>query len=177
MNEHDEKLHNLMYGLLYPAILGAGIALLVTYGIQVGRQDSFYIQRYSLGVITLLIFCVSYGNTYGLGKYPLSAFLLDVLEIICMGICFWALGLFYKDIGGPVKVLWFSISLGFTLLVIQSVWLNRVDKKALKSWHIAPRVMAVLVIVAGSLCNCTWGVLAESAALLVVLGVYVRKNW
>jgi len=177
MKAADRKLHNLMYGLLYPAILGAGIALLVTYVLQVGLQDAFFVQRVSLGVITLLLFCVSYGNAFDPKEYRSSAFFLDTAEIVFMGICFWALNLFYKDIGGPVKFGWFSFSLGFTLLGVQSVWLKLVGKDPAEGRYLIPRIAAVLVIAAGYLCRCTWGVLAESGALLVILGIYVRKNW
>ena len=177
MEAADRKLHNLMYGLLYPAILGAGIALLVAYVLQVGLQDAYFVQRVSLGVITLLLFCVSYGNAFDPSRYGSSAFFLDTAEIVFMGICFWSLNLFYKDIGGPVKFGWFSFSLSFTLLVVQSMWLKLVGKNPAEGRYLIPRVAAVLVILAGYLCRCTWGVLAESGALLVILGIYVKKNW
>jgi hypothetical protein len=49
MKKPDKKLHDLMYGLLYPAILGAGIVLLVTYGIQVGLCDIFLSKDFPSG--------------------------------------------------------------------------------------------------------------------------------
>jgi len=177
MAPSENKLHNLMYGLLYPAILGAGIALLIAYGIQVGVHGDLFIQRFSLAVITLLIYCVAYGNSFDPTKYGPSAFLLDIVEIICMGVCFWALGLFYKDFYGPAKFGLFGFSLSFSLLGVQSLWLKKVGQKPTEGRYLVPRVVAVMVILAGSFCSCAPATLADSGALLIILGIYVRRNW
>jgi hypothetical protein len=93
-------LQQLMYGLIYPAVLGTGIVLT---GVRGAHDGSFFNAlldpSIQLGFIAGLFFCASFDSAFywpprQSGHYSAWAFGVDFIEVVLMFICFHYLRLF-----------------------------------------------------------------------------------
>lgn len=84
-NSPSPVLHSLVYGLLYPAILGAALVVLAREGLTTGGwaglRDS---PRLQTGLLLAVVFAVSYSRGSVRKPYPILLALFDSLEIALM---------------------------------------------------------------------------------------------
>jgi hypothetical protein len=88
--DFSKKLHALMYGLHYPAVLGTGfvVALLRIVGHTMQSPAA------SVSLIVWLFFCLSFASAIGFEEeYGWFAFVVDFLELVGMFSCLFVLRL------------------------------------------------------------------------------------
>jgi hypothetical protein len=104
-NDPTPPFHQLMYGLLYPGVLGAGIVLTA---VRAAHDDSaskaLLDPAIHVAVTSAIFFMASFVSAFywptttphalHLPRYSVGAFACDVAEIVLMFICFHYLGLF-----------------------------------------------------------------------------------
>jgi hypothetical protein len=178
----QSALQQLMYGLIYPAVLGTGITMT---GVRAAHHHSFHDAildpTVELGIIAGCFFCASFdavfycpkGRTY---KYTRLAFLLDCVEVVLMFVCFHFLRLF-ED---PNQLQTPNLLIAYLMLAIDVVlqfgWRAFVGLEVLYLWWLRLGVAIVLIV------GCIWGQMywwvnsmATVAVGLAVIG-YVLKD-
>lgn len=124
--ETKRRLHWLMYGLYYPAVLGTGVVVALQRATaQVIRGPAI-----SVAVTAGAFFSLSFASAMGLEKeYSLGPFLLDVAEVIGMFVCF----VFLNLIDPPTWVTP-SVTLAYVILtaivVFQVAWRKSIGLQA-----------------------------------------------
>lgn len=95
----SERLHALMQGLFFPASLGTCLVMLVLHVVsaQVGQAQSISTTtadpRFWFAVALLLIFTLSYDQTYWCHNYTGKHFVVDLAESIALLVAFSLMGL------------------------------------------------------------------------------------
>jgi hypothetical protein len=126
------KLHHLMDGLIYPAVIGAGLVVL---GLRVADSlrhvpdkppDEAILGRVALGMMLLYLYGISYVAFKDVEEngYGWRPFLADIGEALIMFVCFLMLSLLEN--GKPEEVLYPVIAglLAIDILVLQPIWLT-----------------------------------------------------
>ena len=177
--EAPPPLQQLMYGLIYPAVLGTGIVLT---GVRAAHHssaiDAFLIRSILLGTVAGLFFCASFDSAFywpdgETGHYTSLAFGVDFVEVILMFICFHYLRLF-ED---PARLLAPFLPAAYMALMadvlLQFIWRSVVGLNWRHKWLLRTSVAAVLLI--GSLFghHFPWVNVAVSFAVGVSVVVYV----
>jgi len=116
-SEQKRRLHWLMYGLYYPAVLGAGIVVALQHIIA----GSIHGPAIAVAVTAGAFFSLSFASAMGFEtQYGLSAFLLDIAEVGGMFACFVFLDLIDPPPWTP------SVSLAYVVLlavvIFQVAW-------------------------------------------------------
>src|SRR5437016_2006814 len=75
-------LHWVMYGLYYPAVLGTGIVETLHHA---NANSPAIFVALTAGAFFSLSFALALGREH---SYPVGPFLLDVVEVVCMFLCF-----------------------------------------------------------------------------------------
>jgi hypothetical protein len=79
------RLHWLMYGLYYPAVLGTGVVVAV----QHAAAHAIRGPAIAVALTSGAFFSLSFASAAGFeNRYDLGAFVLDILEVIGMFSCF-----------------------------------------------------------------------------------------
>jgi hypothetical protein len=161
----NQKLHNIMFGLYYPAVLGTGLVTLNLHGTY---HDSFPSAlrdpAIQLGAVFLLYFTASFAASFEPPKYGACAFIFDLIEVALMFLAFYFLRLFESSLVTP------QVHGAYVVLVIsillQFAWRWAAGKK--KPWTRAYlRLIAVAILIGG----CFMDTSHKSAHLAVVLAV------
>lgn len=177
--EAPPPLQQLMYGLIYPAVLGTGIVLT---GVRAAHHssaiDALLDPSIQLGVMAGLFFCASFDSAFywpagKTGHYTGRAFALDFLEVILMFICFHYLRLF-ED---PVKLLEPFLPAAYIMLMadvlLQFFWRMAVGLDWRYRWVLRTSVAGVLLLGALFGQRFWWINVAVSLAVGVFVVVYV----
>jgi len=173
-------LQQLMYGLIYPAVLGTGITMTaVRAAHHHSVVNALLDPSIELGVIAGLFFCASFDSAFywppgQKGHYRKSAFGIDFLEVILMFICFHYLRLFEdpRELQKP-DLFHAYLMLGIDVL-LQFGWRAVVGLDWLYRWWLRLSIAIVLFI------GCSWGgshssvniVVSSAVALAVVIYVF-----
>jgi uncharacterized membrane protein len=121
-----------VYALLYPAIVGAGLATLLGH-YALTRDDPYNVERLALGGMTVAIYSASFLSLDDNDPYPPWALLLDICEVGIIFCCFWALGLLDIMNRDDLHYLRFASLLALDLLIVQSMWRAVVTPNFLKT--------------------------------------------
>jgi hypothetical protein len=173
-------LQQLMYGLIYPAVLGTGITMTaVRAAHHHSVVNALLDPSIELGIIAGLFFCASFDSAFywppgQKGHYRKSAFGIDFLEVILMFICFHYLRLFEN----PSELQTPNLLVAYLMLAIdvllQFVWRKVVGLDPLYRWWLRLGIAIVLFV------GCAWGdshswvniVVSIAVALAVVIYVF-----
>jgi hypothetical protein len=172
--------HQLMYGLIYPAVLGTGIVLT---GVRAAHHSStinaLLDPSIQLGVMAGLFFCASFDSAFywpagtTINDYKKAAFGLDFVEVVLMFICFHYLRLF-ED---PTKLQEPCLSVAYLRLMadvlLQVLWRHVVHLGWSYRWKLRTTVAAVLLL--GSMFGQRfwWVNVAISIAVGAIVVIYV----
>ena len=114
-----KRLHALMYGLHYPAVLGTGfvVALLrITSG-------TIHAPAASVSLIVWLFFCLSFASAIGFEeKYNWGAFIVDCIELAGMFACLFALRLMDPALDAPPPSVRLAYGILMGVVVLQFAW-------------------------------------------------------
>ena len=180
-------IHQLMYGLLYPGVLGTGIVLTA---VRAAHDDSvsraFLDQSVHTSVTACLFFAASFVSAYYWPppaahpaqppKYSGGAFACDLLEIVLMFICFHFLGLFELPTIVAPNLLWACLALAADVL-LQFIWRKAAHiKDWWRMWKL--RCFTAAVMVAGAFFGKECPVVTIVIALFVLGFVvyYIAKD-
>jgi hypothetical protein len=157
MASNEEKLHHLMDGLLYPAVIGVGFVVLlirVVEGFRPFNQGFWPTEpgvwsQLVLGVMTLCIYADSYvAFTDVLGEqYKPRILPPDLLEVVLIFGCLWALNLLDPNSPKTIRYWAFCLFLCVDILAIQPWWLKAASKPASEGYGL--RLLAVVFLVFG----------------------------
>lgn len=147
-------LQQLMYGLIYPAVLGTGIVLTGVRGAHDGSLfNALTDPSIQLGFIAGLFFCASFDSAFywppkQKGHYSAWAFGVDFVEVVLMFICFHYLRLFeLPDKPAP------NLRLAYAMLaadvVLQYLWRWVTGLEVLYRWKL--RLFIAVVLAAGAI--------------------------
>ena len=147
-------LQQLMYGLIYPAVLGTGIVLVgVRAAHHISALNVLLDPSVQLGVMAGLFFCASFDSAFywpagETGKYTRWAFALDALEVALMFVCFHFLRLF-ED---PAKLVPPFLPVAYLTLagdvLLQFGWRALVGLNWTYRWKL--RLSIAVVLIAGA---------------------------
>ena len=166
-----QRLKNLMYGLLYPAVLGTGLVAIATrISTHISAAHSGIDNSVVLGSLFLVFFCASFVAADD-GTYCCKAFLLDVVEVILMFLCFYYLGLFEEDNPKP----WMAGAYA-TFMVLQPLQLLWREVVGLDPEHLLElRFLMLIAFAVGLLFSdrIDWMTPAVSVTSLLLIYLYV----
>jgi hypothetical protein len=175
-------LQQLMYGLIYPAVLGTGITMTaVRAAHHHSVVNALLDPSIELGIIAGLFFCASFDSAFywppgQKGHYRKSAFGIDSLEVILMFICFHYLRLFEdpRELQKP-DLFHAYLMLGIDVL-LQFLWRVVVGLDWLYRWWLRLGIATVLFV------GCAWGDshswvnMVVSAAVALAVVIYVLSD-
>lgn len=134
----SNKLHKLMYELLYPAILGSALYSVVNHlALHLKCHDEYIYIRLSLGGLFTAFFCASALTEYDKENYGYIAFVMDLIEVFLMYLCFYFLKFFPQD--GPPYLEPEFISAHLTIIALlftQLIWRQSVKINALEFFEL-----------------------------------------
>jgi hypothetical protein len=145
-------MQQLMYGLIYPAVLGTGIVLI---GVRAAHHSSainaLLDPSIQLGVMAGLFFCASFDSAFywpdgKTGHYTGWAFALDFVEVILMFICFHYLRLFEDPVKLQEPFLPAAYLMLMTDVLLQFLWRKAVGLDWKYRWRLRASVAAVLLL-------------------------------
>ena len=178
MTAKDRQL--LMYGLIYPAVLGTGlVAMAMQIASYLQQGDRFFLTRMSLAGLFLFFFCISFvaGSKVPSDppkpKYSWAAFGCDLIEVFFMFCCFLALGLFSQPAATPHPRTAYLVFL--VLIPGQMAWRWSVGLKAREWWPL--RLMAFVALLFGWLFGHSGTIVTPVVAMfcVIVTLIYVAK--
>ena len=180
--EVSGPLQQLMYGLIYPAVLGTGIVLI---GVRAAHHASaihaLLDPSIQLGVMAGLFFCASFDSAFYWpagqnGRYTSLAFCVDAVEVILMFVCFHYLRLF-ED---PVKLVPPFLPVAYGALtadvLLQFAWRKAAGLDPLYRWLLRSSIAAVLLLGAFFGEQYRWVNVAIGLAVIVFIVVYVVSD-
>ncbi len=156
------SLKDIMYGLIYPAVLGTGIVLGV---IRIFKEDSTVRRIHDpslyVGISACAFYILSFTSSVETRAdrtkiaYRLPTFLVDLCEVFLMFACFYSLGLLQNEVFPPVDAslapayLWLLID----VTIVQFLWRLFAGVDVMVAWKSRLIVAVVLCfgIVAGFL--------------------------
>jgi hypothetical protein len=145
----NEKFFHLMDGLLYPAVVGAGLVVLAMRAADSHRTDDYFAARMSLGLMTLCIYCASYVAFKDVHEkaYSVWLFLLDLAEVAVVFTCYLWLGLLDITVTEGIPLPRVFAVLAVDLLPVQIAWRGFASKSvgtAFRYWYVRLLLLAVL---------------------------------
>lgn len=166
-------LQQLMYGLIYPAVLGTGITMTaVRAAHHHSIANALLDPSIEVGFIAGLFFCASFDSAFywplgQKGHYRKSAFGIDFLEVILMFVCFHFLRLFEepKDLLKP-DLFYAYLMLGIDVL-LQFGWRKVVGLDPLYRWHLRLGIAVVLFV------GCLWGDSQSCVNIMITIAVSI----
>jgi hypothetical protein len=169
----SNKLHKLMYELLYPAILGSALYSVVNhFALHLKHYDDDIYIRLSLGGLFTAFFCASALTTYDKENYGKLSFVMDLIEVFLMYLCFYFLGFFPQDEPPYSKPEFISAHLTIiALLFTQLIWRHSVNLEAFEFFELR-LILCVLLIISMVLGYEVTPVLS----ILAFLCIYVYVN-
>lgn len=170
----SNKLHKLMYELLYPAILGSALYSVVNhFALHLECHDQYVYIRLSLGGLFTAFFCASALTTYDKENYGYIAFVMDLIEVFLMYLCFYFLGFFPQDGSLYLEPEFISAHLTIiALLFTQLIWRHSVNLEAFELFELR-LILCVLLIISMALGYEVTPVLSILAFLCIF--VYVHR--
>ncbi|HEX3351735.1 MAG TPA: hypothetical protein VHS34_02845 [Terriglobales bacterium] len=182
MAETPRPLHQLMYGLIYPAVLGTGIVLI---GVRAAHQHGFLAAvtdpSVLLGVMACTFFAASFDSAFYWpadspnAAYSRSAFWLDVGEVIVMFVCFHFLRLFEDPKALEPANLWpvyLALGLG---VASQYGWRKVVGLKWEQKWALRLAI-SVLLFAGIYLAHFDWFNICAAVAMIGFVIIYVLTD-
>ena len=146
-------LRDVMYGLIYPAVLGTGLVLAV---LRVTKEPTGYARFHDSALYVAFASGLFYTFSFtsqsekqpggSVIAYRLPAFLLDFSEVILMFLCFYYLGLLDDRVIDPRLSPAYGFLL-FDVVVIQPLWRLVAGVRAFDFWKW--RLVVVAALVAG----------------------------
>ncbi len=180
--EVSTPLQQLMYGLIYPAVLGTGIVLI---GVRAAHHsstiDALLDPSIQLGVMAGLFFCASFDSAFYWpegknGHYTSWAFGVDAVEVILMFVCFHFLRLF-ED---PVKLVPPFLPAAYAMLtadvLLQFAWRAVVGIGWSYKWWLRSGIAAALLLGAFLGHRFWWINVAISVVVAVSVIAYVVSD-
>jgi hypothetical protein len=177
-------LQDLMYGLIYPGVLGTGLVL---SGQRATKEASVVaaLTDPALWVAAAagLFFAVSFASVFEEPQkedateewYGWTPFLIDLVEVVLMFACFYFLGLFEVPNVPPPELHW-----AYGLLIVeiwwQCLWRWSIGLKPFRLWGMKVGVTAVLVLgwIYGP--QYPWSNILFSLGVAVFVIIYVFKD-
>lgn len=160
-------MHNLMYGLYYPAVLGAGVVAALLRASRHSMQSP----QISVAITAGAFFSLSFASGVGSeDRYGIAPFLLDMAEVVGMFYCLNCLGLI--DFSSPVPR---TVTAAYLILLglvgFQLLWRRAVKLKT--GAYLDLKLMFVLIpamgAFAGSNYPCLhWGITVTFTLLAVL---------
>ena len=179
-------LRDVMYGLIYPAVLGTGLVL---SGQRATKEPSVMdaVKDPALWVAAAagLFFCASFASVFEEPEkatqgewYGWWPFLIDSVEVVLMFACFYFLGLFEVP-QVPPPVLYWAYGLLIAEIWWQCLWRWRVGLKAMRLWGMKVGVSIVLALglIYGTQYPRSNIVFSLLVALFVVIYVFVDPRY
>jgi hypothetical protein len=169
--DYSKERNDLIYLLLYPAVLAAGIVgISVRIALHYSVTDDFFLERTSLGLLLVTFFCASYISSGKPILYSAPATGFDLLEMVLMFAGFHYLGLFFPDHIEPPRagVAYFILII---LIPLDMVWLKLVRENSRRLWEL--RVLAVLLLAVGWVFGRRLWWITPSVAALTLLPIYL----
>lgn len=118
-----QRLHGLMYGLYYPAVLGARLVVILQHLSAQSGLDSVTAVAITSGVF----FSLSFASAQGLeGQYGLAAFALDIAEVFGMFGIFVLLKLIEPP-PMPAPALDYAYAALIVIVIMQLLWRANMD--------------------------------------------------
>ena len=156
-----------MDGLIYPAVVGAGLSVLLLQIIG-GKTHGFWDGRVWLGLMTLALYCASYVAFAGREVYPVPAFFMDLVEVGLIVACFWSLGLL-DAVPTDVQYRAFSEFLALDIVVVQPLWRLAMSGESGGPFHLWElRFLFLIVLAIGWIGPKTYFGVALSIIVLLV---------
>lgn len=123
--ENRKRLHAVIYGLYYPAVLGTGLVV----ALQRISDNSIHGAQISVALIAGVFFSLSFASAIGFEeKYTVWALLFDAVEVILMFLCLDCLSLI--DISALLpKSIPIAYGILLLLLIFQLAWRASVNLK------------------------------------------------
>jgi len=148
-------LQQLMYGLIYPGVLGTGIVLTAVRAAHEPFGQVVLDPSVLVGIVTGLFFCASFDSAFywpedekSKGRYGRKAFAVDVVEVALMFTCFHFLRLF-ED---PTRTVAPNLPAAYGFLaadvLLQFLWRGAVGLKMGFRWEM--RVFATVILIIGA---------------------------
>lgn len=175
-------LRDVMYGLIYPAVLGTGLVLA---GQRSTKEPSVVaaVTDPALWVAAAagLFFCVSFASVFEEPQKPVKEgewygwwpFLIDSVEVVLMFACFYFLGLFEVPNVPPPELHW-AYGLLIAEIWWQCLWRKSVGLDPLRLWGMKVGVTIVLALgwVFGPKCSLSNITFSLAVAGFVVIYVF-----
>lgn len=174
-------LQQLMYGLIYPGVLGTGIVLTAVRAAHEPFGKVVQDPSVLLGIVAGLFFCASFDSAFywpadEKGRYGRMAFLIDVVEVAFMFACFHFLRLF-ED---PTRTVAAYLPAAYAFLagdvLLQFLWRWAVGLKKRYRWQM--RAFAALILILGACFGSSYAWInpAVCGLFLVLLIVYLLAD-
>jgi hypothetical protein len=167
--------HDMMYGMIYPAVLGTGLVLAV---LRATKEASPYSRFHDSALYVAFAAGLFYSFSFTSGSekkadktdiaYRWPTFLFDFLEVILMFLCFYFLGLLDDHVVDPRL----SPAYGFLLIdvvIIQPLWRLIAGVDVLDYFWF--RAIIAIALIAGGIFGLHSGVVHPWVDLLVCLVV------
>jgi hypothetical protein len=180
--EVSTPLQQLMYGLIYPAVLGTGIVLV---GVRAAHHSSainaLLDPSIQLGLMAGLFFCASFDSAFywpvgQQGHYTRRAFGVDVVEVILMFVCFHYLRLFEDPVKLVAPFLPFAYGTLAADVLLQFGWRKLVGLDWKYRWLLRLGIAVVLVFGAVLGQRSSWVNVVISLAVGVFVIIYVVSD-
>ena len=173
-------LQQLMYGLIYPGVLGTGIVLTAVRAAHEHFKQVVVDPSVLVGIVAGLFFCASFDSAFYWpedektnGHYGRMAFFIDAVEVVLMFACFHFLRLFEDPTKTEAPYLPAAYGLLAADVLLQFLWRGAVGLKMGYRWEM--RCFAAAVLVTGACLGWRYGWinLAVCGLFLAVLILYV----
>ncbi len=150
------SLKDIMYGLIYPAVLGTGLVLGV---IRIFKEDSTIRRLHDptlyVGISACAFYMLSFTSSVETRAdrskiaYRLPTFLVDLCEVLLMFACFYSLGLLQNEVRPPVDAslapayLWLLLD----VTIVQFLWRLFAGVDVMVAWK--TRLLVAIVLSLG----------------------------
>ncbi|MFZ1014178.1 MAG: hypothetical protein WAN28_12620 [Terracidiphilus sp.] len=141
--ENKKRLHAVIYGLYYPAVLGTGLVV----ALQRISAHSIHGAQISVALVAGIFFSLSFASAIGFEeKYTLFALLFDVVEVILMFLCLDCLSLIDISVPLPKSI---AFAYGILLLLVGSQLAWRASVKLKVKAFLDLKLIFIALLVAG----------------------------
>lgn len=161
------RMHNLMYGLYYPAVLGAGVVV----ALQRVSNHSMQGPQISVAITAGAFFSLSFASGVGSeDRYGIAPLILDMAEVIGMFYCLNSLGLI--DFSSPIpRTVTSAYLILLGLVCFQLLWRKAVKLKT--DAYLDLKLLFVLILAIGAFAGSNypclhWGITVTFSLLAVL---------
>lgn len=169
------QLRELMTGLYYPAVLGAGIVfLLLLFSHTHPLSDTLWDFRFWFGFLFSLFFSFSYFTILQApgANYNFGTFALDLVESILIFCAFGSLGLYETPPEEPHRAT--AYGLFIAVIVIENIWSWVLGRASLFKIGLSVFAVIVLTLAAKSWHHSAWG---NGLTLLILYILFAIDVW